>query len=99
VLGHARSGLTLALTGTSVAALALGGVALANAKTRVNHGGLLHDEAVRDQPANILTRLGQIDVARLEGVQPDLEKKKEEKKKKKKKKKKAKCDSPCAFRS
>lgn len=53
--GHTSVGCTLALSVSTVTALSAGDGVLANAITRVNDDGLLDDETVLDQLADVLT--------------------------------------------
>lgn len=72
VLRHAGIGGTLALSEAAVAADPAGEVQLAGARARVHCDGLLDDEAIGNQLADGLPRVGVGDLADLAGVQPDL---------------------------
>jgi hypothetical protein len=72
VLRHAGVGGTLALTEAAVAADPAGEVQLPRARARVHGDGLLDDEAIGDELADRLARIGVGDLADLIGVEPDL---------------------------
>jgi hypothetical protein len=72
VLGHTGIGGTLALTEAAVAADPAGEVQLAGARARVHGDGLLDDEAIGDELADRLARVGVGDLGHLIGVEPDL---------------------------
>lgn len=72
VLGHTGIGGTLALTEAAVAADTAGEVQLPRARARVHGDGLLDDEAIGDELADRLARVGVGDLADLVGVEPDL---------------------------
>lgn len=72
VLGHTGIGGTLALTEATVAAVAAGEVEGTGARARVHGDGLLDDEAIGDELADRLARVGIADLADLAGVEPDL---------------------------
>lgn len=55
-----------------MAADAAGEVQLTGARARVHGDGLLDDEAIRDQLADRLPRVGIADLRHLVGVEPDL---------------------------
>lgn len=69
---HTGVGSTLALTVTTVATDSAGKVELAGAGARVHRHGLSDDEAIGDQLADGLARVGVGDFALLIGVEPDL---------------------------
>lgn len=70
--GHAGLGGTLALTGTGVATLGLGGLVLAGADTRVDDLGLDDDVAVLLEAADVLPRVGVADLGDVGRVEVDL---------------------------
>ena len=70
--GQAGVGGTAALAVARVAALALGGQAAVEARARVDHVRLLDHEAVLDELADVLARVGHRDLVHLVGVKPDL---------------------------
>lgn len=72
VLGHAGIGGTLALTEAAVTANAAGKVELTRAGARVHGDGLLDDEAIGNELADRLARVGVADLGDLIGVEPDL---------------------------
>lgn len=72
LLGHTGIGGTLALTETTVTTDAAGGVQLTGTRSRVHGDGLADDEAIADELADGLARVGVGDLADLVGVQPDL---------------------------
>jgi len=72
VLGHTGISGTLALSETAVATDAAGEVQLTRARARVHGDGLLDDEAIVDELADGLARVGVADLADLVGVEPDL---------------------------
>lgn len=72
VLGHTGIGGTLALTEATVAANAAGKVELTRAGARVHGDGLLDDEAIGNELADRLARVGVADLGDLIGVEPDL---------------------------
>ncbi len=72
VLRHTVIGGTLPLAETTVSADSSGQVELAGAGSRVRGDGLLDDEAIGDQLADSLARVGVGDLADLIGIQPDL---------------------------
>jgi hypothetical protein len=69
---HTGIGGTLPLTETTVSANAAGKVQLTGARARVHNHGLLDDEAIGDELADRLARVGIADLAHLVRVQPDL---------------------------
>ena len=69
---HTSLGSTLSLTRASVSALSLCGVIFANTEARMHDGGLLDDEAIGEELANVLTRVGVADFGGLVGIEPDL---------------------------
>lgn len=72
VLGHTGIGGTLALTEAAVTANAAGKVELTRAGARVHGDGLLDDEAIGNELADRLARVGVADLGDLIGVEPDL---------------------------
>jgi len=72
LLGHTGIGGTLALTEATVAANAAGKVELTRAGARVHGDGLLDDEAIGNELADRLARVGVADLGDLIGVEPDL---------------------------
>ena len=69
---HTSLGSTLSLTRTGVSALSLGGVSFADTEARMHDGGLLDDEAISEELADVLARVGIADFGCLIGIQPDL---------------------------
>ena len=63
---------TLSLTETTVTTEAAGLVQLTGAAARVHGDGLADNEAIRDELADRLARVGIADLAGLVGVEPDL---------------------------
>ena len=72
LLGHTGIGGTLALSVATVAALSPGEVEVAGAGSGVLGHGLADDEAIGDELADGLARVGVGDLALLVGVEPDL---------------------------
>ena len=72
VPGHTGILGTLALTQTAVTAVAAGLVELTGAGTGVHGDGLADDQAIADELADGLARVGVGDLAHLIGVEPDL---------------------------
>lgn len=72
VLGHTGIGGTVTLTETAVATDPAGEVQLTRTRARVHGDGLLDDEAIGDELADGLPRVGVGDLADLAGVEPDL---------------------------
>lgn len=70
--GHTGVLGTLTLTQTTVATLATGQVELTSAGTGVHGDGLADDQAIADELADGLARVGVGDLAHLIGVEPDL---------------------------
>lgn len=69
---HTGVGSTLALTVATVATNSAGKVELTGARARVHRHGLSDDEAIGDQLADGLTRVGVRDFTLLIGIEPDL---------------------------
>jgi hypothetical protein len=63
---------TLPLTQTTVSANTTGGVEFASTRAGVHGDGLADDEAIADQLADGLTRVGVRDLVHLVRVEPDL---------------------------
>lgn len=63
---------TLPLSRAGVSALSLCGVGLTDTEAGVHDGGLLDDEAVGIELADVLARVGVADFGGLVGVEPDL---------------------------
>lgn len=70
--GHTSIGGTLPLTETTVTTNATGGVQLTGTGARVHGDGLADDEAILDELADGLARVGVGNLAGLVGVEPDL---------------------------
>ena len=70
--GHTSVGGTLPLTETTVTANAAGGSQLTGTGARVHGDGLADDEAILDELADGLARVGVGNLAGLVGVEPDL---------------------------
>jgi len=70
--GETSIGGTLALTGTSVTSLALGGEELACARSGVDNDRLDNDVTILDQLLDTLTRVGVGDLGCLRWVEPNL---------------------------
>ena len=70
--GHTGVGGTLALTEATVAAVSAGQVELTGARSRVGGNGLADDQAIADELADRLARVGVADLVNLIGVEPDL---------------------------
>lgn len=70
--GHTGIGSTLALTEASVTTNPAGGGQLTGAGPRVHGDGLADDEAIADELADGLARVGVADLADLVGVEPDF---------------------------
>lgn len=70
--GHTGIGGTLALTEASVTTNPAGGGQLTGTGPRVHGDGLADDEAIADELADGLARVGVADLADLVGVEPDF---------------------------
>uniref|UniRef100_A0A1L8EGN8 Uncharacterized protein n=2 Tax=Haematobia irritans TaxID=7368 RepID=A0A1L8EGN8_HAEIR len=70
--GHTGIGCTLALTKTTVTALATSFSVFAYTITRVYNNGLLDDQTILDQFADVLAGVGVCDLINFIGIQPDL---------------------------
>ena len=55
-----------------MSSLSLGGVSLTDTETGMHNGGLLDDEAISVELADVLARVGVADFCGLVGIEPDL---------------------------
>lgn len=69
---HTSLGSTLSLTRAGVSSLSPGGVSFADTEARMHDGGLLDDEAIGEELADVLARVGVADFGALVGIEPDL---------------------------
>lgn len=70
--GHPRLGGTPPFSHSSVPSLALGLELLADAETRLRDLGHANNEAIADELADVLARVGRRDIRDFVGVKPDL---------------------------